>query len=234
MKIMIDAGHGYETAGKRSPDGMREYEFNRDVAKVMKLELEKYKGVTVYFAHEDNRDVPLNERTAQANRLQVDVYFSIHANALAGKIGNHGGIETYVYLSKPKEAYALAKKVQSALVKATGMRDRGVKLADLHVLRKTNMTAILAEHGFMDSLSDLPRLKSSSFRTLCGKTNAIAVAQFYGLQLKENKITSTKKQSSSSTSYYKVQVGAFSERKNAEKLADELKKKGYETYIVVE
>ena len=37
MKIMLDAGHGYSTAGKRSPDWMREYEFNRDVVNYAKL-----------------------------------------------------------------------------------------------------------------------------------------------------------------------------------------------------
>jgi hypothetical protein len=36
MKIMIDAGHGYETPGKRTVDGMKEYEFNRAVANEMK------------------------------------------------------------------------------------------------------------------------------------------------------------------------------------------------------
>ena len=32
---------------------------------------------------------------------------------------------------------------------------------------------------------------------------------------------------------YKVQLGAFKERKNAEKLRDELKKKGYDCFIAI-
>ena len=81
MKIMLNAGHGYNTPGKRSPDGMGEYEFNRAVANHAKRLLAEYKDVTVYFAHSDSRDVPLQERTNNANRLKVDVYVSIHANA---------------------------------------------------------------------------------------------------------------------------------------------------------
>ncbi|MDP4171102.1 MAG: N-acetylmuramoyl-L-alanine amidase, partial [Bacillota bacterium] len=81
MKIMLDAGHGYNTPGKRSPDGMSEYDFNRAVASHAKALLETYKDVTVYFAHSDTRDVTLQERTDAANHLQVNAYVAIHANA---------------------------------------------------------------------------------------------------------------------------------------------------------
>lgn len=184
MKILLDAGHGPNTPGKRSPDGMREYEFNSAVADAMKSELLKYEGVTVYFAHDDKRDVPLSERTNKANKLCVDVYVSLHANAAAGRMGSHGGIETFAHSSKPKEACEIAKAMQTALIKATGLRDRGVKYADFYVLGKTAMTAVLIEHGFMDSTTDLPKLKDAGFRKLCGVTNAKSLAAFYGLKRK--------------------------------------------------
>lgn len=225
MKIVIDAGHGPSTPGKRSPDGMKEYDFNRAVAAEMKKELEKYKGVTVYLAHDDSRDVPLSERTRRANDLNVNLYFSIHANAYTGEMGDHGGIETYVHVSKPQQALKLAEQVQSQLVKATKLRDRGVKTANFHVLRETSMTAVLVEHGFMDSKTDLPKLKSSSFRKLCGKTNATTVARFFNLKKQIAKKPIQKQ------TLYKVQVGAFKQLKNAENLAAKLKKAGYDTYI---
>lgn len=232
MKIMLDAGHGYQTPGKRSPDGTREYEINRDIAIEMKRELEGYQGVTIYFAHDDKRDVPLKERTDRANRLRVDVYISIHANAFQGKMGNHGGIETYVYLSKPKEAYALAKKIQTELVKATGLRDRGVKTANFHVLRETSMTAVLIEHGFMDSRTDLPKLKTKAFRRLLARTSVNSIAEYYHLKQKETSSSpSTSPAIGPTSKLYKVQVGAFTNRANAEHLAAELKRKGYDTYI---
>jgi N-acetylmuramoyl-L-alanine amidase len=185
MKIMLDAGHGYSTPGKRSPDGMKEYEFNRRVADVMKAELEKYEGVTVYFAHDDKRDVPLKERTDKANAINVDLLVSIHANANTGKMGAWGGIDTFVYTTKPKEAVALANVIQRNLIGATKLRDRGVKPADFHVLRESKMTAVLIEHGFMDSTTDLPLLKSDAYRCLCGVTNVKSIAEFYNLRLKK-------------------------------------------------
>lgn len=184
MKIMLDAGHGYSTPGKRSPDGMKEYEFNRAVAYVMRDELAKYEGVEVRFAHSDSRDVPLTERTNAANAWGADLYFSIHANANTGKMGDWGGIDTFVYVTRPAEATRLANAVQSNLIAATKLRDRGVKFQDFHVLREAKMTSILVEHGFMDSTTDLPYLKSNEYRQLCGVTNVKSIAQVYGLKLK--------------------------------------------------
>lgn len=221
MKIVLDAGHGPNTPGKRSPDGMREFEFNSKVAEYMKDELSQYKNVDVIFTHENDRDVPLSERTDEANRKNVDVFFSIHANAFKGQMSLHGGIETYVYTSNPKEATELAKEVQNNLVEETGLQDRGVKSANFHVLRETKMTAILVEHGFMDSKIDLPKLKSDKFRRACATSNVKALADFYGLKKKPQHL-------------YKVQVGAFANKDNAERLADDLEKKGYPTWIIKE
>ena len=81
MKIILDAGHGCSTPGKRSPDGMREYEFNRAVASLAKEMLGKYQNTEVFFAHSDERDVPLAERTSLANNQNSDCYVSIHSNA---------------------------------------------------------------------------------------------------------------------------------------------------------
>ena len=81
MKIMLDAGHGPTTAGKRSPNGMKEFEFNEAVANLVADSLKVLKGVTLFHAHSTINDVPLNVRTDMANRLGVNCYISIHANA---------------------------------------------------------------------------------------------------------------------------------------------------------
>ena len=181
MKIVLDAGHGPNTPGKRSPDGLREYTINREIAYAMRDELLKYKGVEVLFTFSDSQDVPLKERTNKANKWGADVFVSLHANAAAGKMGNHGGIETLVY-STVGDSLKLARVVQRHLIAATGLRDRGVKVMNMHVLRESKMPAILIEHGFMDSNTDLPKLKTSQFRKLCAEANVKAIAEFYGLQ----------------------------------------------------
>jgi N-acetylmuramoyl-L-alanine amidase len=232
MKIMICAGHGYSTPGKRSPDGMREYEFNSAVANAMKAELEKYENVTVYFAHDDKRDVPLKERTDKANGLKVDLYVSIHANANRGVMEDHGGIDTFVYKTKPKQAVELANVIQRNLIAATGLRNRGVKATDFHVLRETNMTAVLIEHGFMDSKTDLPLLKTDAYRKLCGETNAKSLAQFYGLKRKPEPKPVAPKAKVNPDVFYRVVTGSFNDRKNAEDRVAELKKAGFDSFLM--
>lgn len=229
LKVMLDAGHGPNTPGKRSPDGMREFDFNSRVADVMKAELEKYEGVTVYFSHDKSCDVSLTDRTNKANNLKVDVFVSIHANAFLGKMGSHTGIETYVYTSNPAESRKLAEKVQSELVKATGLANRRVKMANFHVLRETLMTAILIEHGYMDSNIDLPKLKSDAFRILCGETNAKSLAEVYGLKRKPEPKPAPKP--TNKDVFYRVVTGSFNDRDGAERRIAELKKAGFDSFI---
>jgi N-acetylmuramoyl-L-alanine amidase len=231
MKIALDAGHGYTTAGKRTVDGMREYEFNRAVANEMQNLLGGYENVSVFFTHSDTRDVPLNERTDQANAKNADVFISIHANAFGNGTAwnNAKGIETYVHDSKPMESFALAEAVQKELIEKTKRDDRGVKIANFHVLRETKMPAILIECGFMTNQEEAQALKSASYRNTCAEAITEALASFYKLQKKQ-----APKLDVSSGKMYKVQVGAFAEKQNATALANELKNKGYSVIVLFE
>lgn len=189
LRVIGDAGHGPNTPGKRSPDGkLREFQFNKPVTERFKEILEtEFEGVEVRLVadHKGTTDVPLATRTNIANSWPADVYVSIHANANTGQWGDWTGIETFVYTTLPKTATALAQVVQCKLIKATGMRDRGVKAKDLHVLRETKMPAILVECGFMDSRIDFPKLMSTEYREACARAIAEGVAEFFGLKRKK-------------------------------------------------
>jgi N-acetylmuramoyl-L-alanine amidase len=240
MKIMLDAGHGYNTPGKRSPDGFREYEFTRAVANYAKKLLDTYKDVTVYFAHSDERDIPLNERTDMANRLKVDIFVSIHANAFGSTWNDANGIETFVYVTKPPIAYALAQKIQRNLITSTGLRNRGVKTADFHVLRETNMDAVLVECGFYTNQEELKLIRSEAYRTKCAEAIVKGLVDQYKLVKEKTSSTSTntpnptKPAAPSTTGLFKVQVGAFANRANAEELVQSLESDGYDAFITFE
>jgi N-acetylmuramoyl-L-alanine amidase len=229
MKIMLDAGHGYNTPGKRSPDGMREYEFTRAVALYARSLFQNYQNTTVYFAHSDDRDVPLQERTNKANSLNVDVFVSIHANAFgSGGWTSPSGIETYVYTSRPPIATQLAQKIQRNLIAETGLPDRGVKTANFHVLRETRMDAVLIECGFMTSQNDIKLLRSEAYRRTVAEAIVNAVASQFNLNRKSNPSPPN------SSGLYKVQVGAFKEKKNADDLGAKLRRDGYTPYVYQE
>ncbi len=220
MKIMLDAGHGYQTAGKRSPDGFREYEFNRKAAIYARGLLANYQNVNVCFAHSDDRDVPLKERTNQANSLKVDVYVSIHANAYGSGWNDACGLETYVYLTMPREALQLAEKIQRHLAAMTGLHSRGVKTADFHVLRETKMTAVLAECGFYTNRNEAALLQTDAYQKTCA--NAIVQALAAQYQLKESK------PAPSPSGLFKVQAGAFAKKSNADQLVKRLQAAGFD------
>lgn len=234
MKIMLDAGHGYSTPGKRSPNGMKEYEFTRVVASYAKQFLETYQNVTVYFAHFDQRDVPLQERTNSANRLKVDAYVSIHANAYGSTWNDARGIETYVYPTRPRIALELAQKIQKHVILATDLRNRGVKTADFHVLRETNMDAVLIECGFMTNQEEANLLQTDAYRRTVADAIVKGVAEQFKLAKKATALTPAPTPApapNNSGGLYKVQVGAFSNRKNADELVQRLKKEGFQAFV---
>jgi N-acetylmuramoyl-L-alanine amidase len=221
MKIMLDAGHGPNTAGKRSPDGtLLEFQFNSAVADLCRDMLRKYKDVQTMFAHIPHSDEPLLNRVRKANEWAADVYVSIHANALGdGSEWNEGkGIETYTYTSEPKEAKNLAIEVQGQLLRNTGRYNRGVKSANFFVLKYTHMTAILVECGFMTNKEECALLKSDKYRVQCAAAIVTGLVNFYKLELtQENK---------------EVQYIISGEKHKMTALAEELSCRGFELHII--
>jgi hypothetical protein len=96
LKIVISAGHGPETPGKRSPDGFREFSFTYPTAEYVCQYLNEYENVQILKVYDKNRDVPLSERTNKANSWGADLYQSIHANAFGNDWNDAHGIETLV------------------------------------------------------------------------------------------------------------------------------------------
>lgn len=236
--IAIDDGHGMTTAGKRTPafpDGtkspetgknfMHENEFNRAVAKYLKAELERCGFKTLMVAPTDADD-SLSARVTRANNAKADFYISIHANALAGKWGTHGGTETYTY-KLSGESYRIGKIIHKHLMKGTPMRDRGVKDGShLYVIKNTNAPAVLIEAGFMDNLQEAKLLLSDSFRRECAREVAMGICEAYGIKYVSGS-TSTSPTNPTSTIYRvrkswsdaKTQIGAYTVLQSAKDLA---------------
>lgn len=175
MKVMLDAGHGPETVGKRTLDGkMKEFDFNHAVVQLVKKELEG-SGVVVLLSHSGTSDVPLRERTTLANNLQVDAFISIHANAFGSNWNEVNGIETFTFTKPSEQSTVLAKIVQSTLCKIVKRKNRGVKQANFAVVRDTKMPAILIECGFMTNKEEAALLQNKQYRVYCAKAIAFAI-----------------------------------------------------------
>jgi N-acetylmuramoyl-L-alanine amidase len=79
--IVIDAGHGGEDTGTKGANGTFEKDVTLSVARRLRAVLENRLGARVLLTREDDRSVPLDERTAAANNNKADLFLSLHANA---------------------------------------------------------------------------------------------------------------------------------------------------------
>ena len=103
-KIVIDAGHGGHDTGTIGPNGLQEKDLVLDVALKLGKLLEDRLGAEVVYTRDDDTFIPLETRTAIANKEQADLFISIHANS--SDDANARGIETY-YLNFTSSADAL-------------------------------------------------------------------------------------------------------------------------------
>jgi len=115
-RVVIDAGHGGHDPGAQA-NGVNESELTLDVATRLSKLLQKQPGVEVVMTRDTDVFVPLEERTAIANREGADLFLSIHANA--SRNASARGVETYFlnFASNP-EAEAVAARENSASARA--------------------------------------------------------------------------------------------------------------------
>jgi N-acetylmuramoyl-L-alanine amidase len=105
---VIDAGHGGHDPGTHG-NGVNESELTLDVALKLQKLLEAQPGFEVVMTRDTDEFIPLQERTAIANREGADLFLSIHANA--SRNAQAHGIETYClnFATNP-EAEAVAAR----------------------------------------------------------------------------------------------------------------------------
>jgi N-acetylmuramoyl-L-alanine amidase len=92
-RIVIDAGHGGHDTGTLGPGGVEEKEIVLDVALRLGKLLKQRLGADVIFTRDNDTFVPLETRTAIANKAQADLFLSIHANSSSDSSAR--GVETY-------------------------------------------------------------------------------------------------------------------------------------------
>ncbi len=110
-RVVIDAGHGGHDPGAQA-NGVNEAELTLDIATRLSRLLQKQPGVEVVMTRDTDVFVPLEERTAIANREGADLFLSIHANASRNPKAR--GVETYfLNFANNSEAEAVAARENS-------------------------------------------------------------------------------------------------------------------------
>ncbi|GAB4292118.1 MAG: N-acetylmuramoyl-L-alanine amidase [Oscillatoriaceae cyanobacterium] len=171
--IVVDPGHGGSDAGAIGIGGLREKDLNLDVGLQVAQILEQ-NGIQAVLTRRDDRDVELEPRTVLANRINADLFVSIHANAIDMSRPDVNGIETYYYES----GRALAEYIHRSILESFDVNDRGVRRARFYVLRHTNMPAVLVEMGFVTGRDDARMLADPAQRQRMAQAIARGIMRY--------------------------------------------------------
>lgn len=196
--IALDDGHGMETAGKRTPTipglgrHIKENEFNAAVVKIMD-EMLRYIGFKTLLVAPTDADTSLLARTNLANSKKASIYVSIHYDAMSGKWGTAEGNSIFIYPgNRNKNSGKLANCIAEYLQQGTKQKWRGIKESDFHILRETNMPAILSENGFMDNLREAKLMIDPNFQREVATEHVKGICKYFGIPFKTKSVTTVK------------------------------------------
>lgn len=221
--VGIDAGHGMNTAGKRTPalkedlyiDGklvkkkgqcIHEFEWNIAVSKYLAAALKRCGIDYIYLMDKDgSTDTPLSTRASKANKAKCDIVVSNHYNAFGGCakfLDRKGGLLVLRTQNCSSKSIKLGELIAKQLEEdidygySYGLRrDVDISGFTLAILRQTNMPAILIEYGFMDVWKEAKLMLDTKHQKKCAESVCKAICKYFGVTYKKESkpATTTKK-----------------------------------------
>lgn len=176
LTIILDAAHGEEVAGKRSPDGkFREYKWSRDIIAELMPKLQAL-GYEVFQTNSTNREIGLSARANAANILKKPrkILISLHVNAAGSGTEWMKARGFSVYTTKGKTNSDILSdllmkqfKLDFPELKArTDMSDGDLDIEeDFTVIFKTKCPAVLIEWNFQDNKEDVEILMNPEYNS---------------------------------------------------------------------
>lgn len=176
--VVIDPGHGGRDPGAVGC-GNREANAVVDIGRRIDGYLERA-NIRSDMTQDDNTFVELRARATFANNRNARLFVSVHANANAGNPAS--GSETWIANGASNTSRQLAGRLQAGMIRAWGLRDRGVKSANFTVLTATSMPAALIETGFINHCeNDSRKLADANQRDAMALSQANAIAAQLGV-----------------------------------------------------
>lgn len=227
-KVFIAVGHGGVDSGAVA-NGFKEKDVNLVIALACRDELVRH-GVSVGMSRTKDE----NDKTtvAECNAYKPDVAVDIHNNA-----GGGDGAECF-YHYKGGASKDLAENILDR-IKAIGQNSRGAKTKrnalgkDYYAfIRNTSAPAVIVECAFLDNKTDVQIIDTVAEQKNMGVAIAKGILKTLGILWKPVQVETAPKTDSDSNTLYRVQVGSYRERANAEKMVAKLKELGVTAVIV--
>lgn len=192
LTIILDAGHGENTPGKRSPlldDGSRlfEWKFSRDICKLIRSKC-KEEGFKCIIANNDNIDYKLTERAKNINNLykkekklgHLAIMISIHGNAAGnGDWKNATGWEVFSTIGTTNSD-KLAKCFCQVFPEIfPNEKLRGHKEKNFTLIYKADCPCVLTENFFYDSKKDCKLMLSEEGKDKIAELHIKAIKKYY-------------------------------------------------------
>ena len=233
VKVFISAGHGGSDPGAISYDGKyNEKDFNLAIAKYVKEELDRH-GVETMLSRDSDVRITVDNYVKMCNEYRPTYALDIHNNASSTSTSN--GSEVFHSINGGT-GQILAQNIQDELV-ALGQNDRGIKTRknskgkDYYgFIRSTICPAVIVECGFMTNKLDVSKMNTPE------KKKAFAIAIAKGVLKTANipyiEPVIKKEPVEEVVVGYRVQMGVYKNRDNAQNMVDKLTKAGFKPAIV--
>lgn len=207
-KVFIGVGHGGADPGAIARDKQTEKDLNLSIAKACGAYLAA-RGVQVKYSRTNDRDDPVAQEVAECNSFAPDLAVDVHNNA-----GGGDGAEAF-HSIHGGTGKSLAVNILTEISKL-GQKSRGAKTRtnasgrDYYAfIRDTKAPAVIVECAFVDS-ADLAIIDTEAERVRMGEAIARGVLLTLGIDDKpQNQPTTASK-------LYRVQTGAYRDKRNAE------------------
>lgn len=223
-KVFLGVGHGGADSGATA-NGFKEKDVNLNIALACNEVLSAH-GVSVLMSRTKDENDSLNEEIKECNAFKPDLAIDIHNNA-----GGGDGVEAFYYTGGGTSK-TLADNVICEIVNI-GQNSRGAKpnivkgIKEYYgFIRETTPPAVIVECAFLDNKKDVQIIDTLAEQKTMGVAIAKGILKTLGIPYKV--ATAPEK----SNVLYRVQVGAYKDKANAEKMKQKLKSAGFEAIIV--
>lgn len=217
-KVFIGVGHGGTDPGAVS-NTTKEKDLNLSIALACRDELERH-DVAVNMSRTKDEDDNISEEIRECNAYSPDLAVDIHNNAGGGD----GGEVFHSYLGGYGKT--LAENILAEIVNI-GQNSRGCKIRknangkDYYAfIRNTSCPAVIVECAFVDNSTDLEILATEGKRQKMGQAIAKGILKTLGIEIQAETGT-----------IYRVQVGAYKIKANAEAMQKRLQEAGFSSFI---